>query len=220
MEHNQNSNLALGFIRGAYNDYIAGRVLLNAGYIMQGAILASTAVEKSFKAVLAIKGISPKWVHMDKIEKLKEGIHEAGYSVLFEKLDPNFLSVLSDVYKIRYFDNIKEHFSVGFFINQFIGELDHSFAIFERAYIMEKSDGSEALTPLKMDLKKGNQDLLENNWVAKKLNRKEFMENGCIAAGIAVNPINYFDHLELSSKPLKDNYMGKITIIRMVPEKK
>jgi hypothetical protein len=40
----------------AYKDCLAARVLLNAHLLLQGAVLASTAIEKYFKAVLAFRG--------------------------------------------------------------------------------------------------------------------------------------------------------------------
>jgi HEPN domain-containing protein len=40
----------------AYEDYITSRFLLNNGHTLQGAILASTAIEKYFKAMLVTLG--------------------------------------------------------------------------------------------------------------------------------------------------------------------
>lgn len=44
------------FLDLAYKDYLAARVLLNAHLVVQGAVLASTAIEKYFKAILAFRG--------------------------------------------------------------------------------------------------------------------------------------------------------------------
>ena len=44
------------FLRDAFSDYIGARVLLLAQLPQQGAILSSTAIEKSIKAMLAFQG--------------------------------------------------------------------------------------------------------------------------------------------------------------------
>ena len=47
---------AVEFLNIAYKDYLGARVLLNSGLLPQGAVLASTAVEKYFKAILSFGG--------------------------------------------------------------------------------------------------------------------------------------------------------------------
>lgn len=44
------------FLDVAYKDYVAARVLLLADLLPQGAVLASTAIEKYIKAILAFRG--------------------------------------------------------------------------------------------------------------------------------------------------------------------
>ena len=48
----------IDFLQAAFDDYIAARVLIRAGLLPQGAILASTAIEKYCKTVLAFQGQS------------------------------------------------------------------------------------------------------------------------------------------------------------------
>jgi len=48
------------FLGLALDDYRAARLLLRKGLLAQGVALASTAVEKELKAVLALKGFSPR----------------------------------------------------------------------------------------------------------------------------------------------------------------
>jgi hypothetical protein len=44
------------FLEVAYKDYLAARVLFDADLLIQGAVLASTAIEKYLKAILAFRG--------------------------------------------------------------------------------------------------------------------------------------------------------------------
>ena len=114
-------NLALGLIRTAYNDYIASRVLLNKNYTLQGVILASTAVEKYLKALILTHSGKIKPVHFDKFDEIKKAVEEIGYEVIINKMDPRFIEILTKVYPLRYYDNVKSPMSVGFFKNQFLG---------------------------------------------------------------------------------------------------
>lgn len=49
------------FAELAYRDYIAARFLLNNHFIVQGLTLASTAVEKYLKAVIAFNLQEKEW---------------------------------------------------------------------------------------------------------------------------------------------------------------
>jgi hypothetical protein len=142
-------NLALGFLRSAYSDYIGSRILLNKGYILQGMMLASTAIEKYFKTAICVWTGEITKVHMDNFDPIRQKVVEMGYGILFEKIDGHFLGLLSKAYKIRYYDKITEPMTIGFFRNQFLGELDGAIELFERLLILKKADSGEAvLSPI------------------------------------------------------------------------
>jgi hypothetical protein len=50
------SKIFLGYLTAGFDDYLASRVLLNNLLLTQGAILASTAIEKYIKALMIIFG--------------------------------------------------------------------------------------------------------------------------------------------------------------------
>ena len=60
MKGNFNRNLAHNFLIIGLQDYRASRFLLNNGFFMQGATLASSAVEKHLKAILNVYNIKLK----------------------------------------------------------------------------------------------------------------------------------------------------------------
>jgi HEPN domain-containing protein len=142
-----NLNLAVGLMRAAYNDYIAARVLLNKNYTLQGAILASTAIEKYFKTLIALHETKVPRTHMNEFERLEPHIGDIGYEILIQKIDRRLINILGDCYKFRYYDNIEQLTTIGFFENQFLGELDGTVELFERLFVLtkEKDGGTEPL---------------------------------------------------------------------------
>jgi HEPN domain-containing protein len=211
------TNLALGYLRTAYNDYIAARVLLNRGYTLQGAMLSSTAIEKYFKAGICLATGEILKVHMDRFEVIKNQVIEMGYGILIEKIDSIFFDLLSKAYIVRYYDNITEPFTIGFFRNQFLGELDGAVELFELLFVLSKKRSDEkVLSPLKMDYRTGNPDLFENNWVTtKEKDKKKFMETDCKGFAVHILPGNLFEEIHVTSQNLHVPYEGTMTLIKI-----
>ncbi|WPV67038.1 hypothetical protein [Chitinophaga sp. LS1] len=210
--HHSKINLTLGLINNAYSDYIAARVLLNKDLIIQGAILASTAIEKYLKVLICACTGKIVQIHLTKLEEIKAQIEKIGYSVLFEKIDLKFLEILSKVYKLRYYDTIKKPTTVGFFKNQFLGELDGTEALFKKIINPYNSETNEViLTPFKRELKNSNPDLLTNNWVATgDKNKKNFMETDAVGFAIHILPYNLLEEIHIHSRPMNLLYEGSM----------
>ena len=213
-------NLALGFLRTAYNDYIAARVLLNKGYTLQGMMLASTAIEKYFKTAICIWTGEILKVHMDRFDLIKEEVVKMGYNIIFDKIDPQFFELLSKAYKVRYYDSITEPMTIGFFKNQFLGELDGAVELFERLLqLRNEASGEKVLSPLKMDFCSRNADLLENNWVTStEKDKKKFMESDCIGFAVHIEPQSLFSEIRIFSQPGYVKYDGSMALIHIKPE--
>jgi HEPN domain-containing protein len=154
-----------------YRDYIAARFLLNNRYVVQGLTLASTAVEKYLKSLIAfnLKERKRYNVHLSNMAKLKRILHENNCDVT-KNLDPIFLNILEQIYKIRYYDRLKKPISIGFYLNQFIGELDNTIYLLETSLNREASNNS--ITPYKRALKNKDTHLLKNNFVLNKQDKK------------------------------------------------
>jgi hypothetical protein len=211
-------NWALGFMRTAYKDYIAARVLLNKGYTMQGVILASTAIEKSFKTGICILTGKKVYGHMDRFDHFKAIVEEKGYGKLIELIDARFIDILIRAYKLRYYDTVREPTVIGFFKNQFLGELDSAFSLFEQLYIINNEKGEKILTPLQMDLKQKNPDLIENNWLALKMEKKTYMETGCEGFAVFIHPNNVYSEINVSSQRMNLPYEGTMILINVQPD--
>lgn len=212
-------NIALGMLRTAYSDYIAARVLLNKNHTLQGVILASTAIEKYFKALIIAHSGRMIPVHFDRFDRIKQAVEEIGYSVLINNMDPRFIDILTKAYPLRYYDNIKSPTSIGFFKNQFLGELDQAIYFFDRALTLSNDKGV-ILSPFKLDLQNKNPDLLENNWVTQNpTDKKRFMETACEGFAIYIHPQYLFHGVKVSSEKGMIPYNGSMYVINVRPDR-
>lgn len=156
-----------------YRDYIAARFLLNNHFVLQGLTLASTAVEKYLKAliVLSSKEKENYYHHFDNFKKLKALLSKNNCDVT-EKFDPVFLNILENAFKIRYYDKLKKPIFIGFYINQFIGELDDTVRLMETSVF--KTQVNE--TPYQRAVHNNDPNLYHNNFTLSNQSKKDFME--------------------------------------------
>jgi HEPN domain-containing protein len=170
-----------------YRDYIAARFLLNNHFIVQGLTLASTAVEKYLKAVIAFNLQEKEWYnyHFDRFEKLKNLLSKVNNDVT-EEFDPLFIEILEKAFKIRYYDKIEQPIFMGFYINQFIGELDYTINYLENFIFNTESCGQSITLYSKAVIKKDS-DLFYNNYILNQENKKDYMEMPDIGFSIYIS---------------------------------
>lgn len=218
IDQNNLTNLTLGLIRTGYNDYLAARVLLNKNHTLQGVILASTAIEKYFKALIVSHSGIYKYVHFDRFDKIKKAVEDIGYDVIIKKMDPRFIEILIKAYKFRYYDNITRPTSLGFFKNQFLGELDQAIYWFDQALILSNDEGA-IYSPYRLDLQNKNLDLFENNWITQNpVDKKKFMETDCVGFAIYLHPRYLFAEVNVSSEKMAIPYEGSMYLINVQPD--
>jgi hypothetical protein len=123
------------FLADSAKDYIAARVLFLSQLPQQGAILASTAIEKSLKAILAFHGNEShghlKKAHHNAIKNLDKK--------LFAKLDSDFLFLNQKVYSLRYTDDLPPDFNLVIATREFLAELDFTIYIIHDRFTFKKS---------------------------------------------------------------------------------
>jgi hypothetical protein len=108
--------------------------------------------------------------------------------------------------------------SVGFFKNQFLGELDQSVYWFDQALILSDSKGT-ILSPVKRDFHNKNPDLLENNWITQKpIDKKKYMETDCEGFAIYIHPKYLFAEVNVSSVKMVVPYDGSMCLINFKPD--
>ncbi|WPV01915.1 hypothetical protein SNE26_09030 [Mucilaginibacter sp. cycad4] len=105
--------LAYSLLSLGYKDYIASRVLINNGYPGQGLTLASSAVEKYLKVILAVNRKTKKemGVHLDRWDKLKTLVTEC-YTDISKFLDERFMTLLGKAYQARYYYNLSRPITI------------------------------------------------------------------------------------------------------------
>ena len=110
----------IDFLQAAFDDYIAARVLIRAGLLPQGAILASTAIEKYCKTVLAFQGQSSpghlKTAHWNCLRGFDPK--------LYKTFNEEFFIFLQKCYTLRYPDALLAVFNVVIKSRELLAELD------------------------------------------------------------------------------------------------
>jgi hypothetical protein len=108
------------FLGDAYSDYISARTLLRAEMLVQGAGLASTAVEKYLKALIAFHGNEShghlKRAHWNALRAFDPGFY-AG-------IPSGFFELLVKCYKLRYSDSVPKGFNVVIAQRELLAEID------------------------------------------------------------------------------------------------
>jgi len=211
-----NQEFAYSLLSTGYDDYIASRVLLNKDYHMQGLTLASSAVEKYLKVILAIHGKTKKdmGVHLDRWEKLESMIKDC-YTDISKFLDERFLNLLGKAYQARYYDNLSAPIMISFFKNQFIGELDCTVSFVEKIVTLKDNSGKLLQTPYKRAVAAEEADLFENNHVLKEIPKKEFMEMPDQGYGYYIDVEQKYTALKVQGKDIINVYSGRIAEINV-----
>lgn len=206
--------LAYSLLSLGYKDYIASRVLLNNNYPMQGLTLASSAVEKYLKVILALHGKTKKemGVHLDRWDKLKISITEC-YTDISKFLDERFLILLGKAYQARYYDNLSAPITISFFYNQLIGELDYTIDFIEKMVFLKNADGSALKSPYQRAFEDHNADLYHNNYLLNGIVKKDFMESTDTGFAVYIDSNNIHQELVIKGTDIKNPYTGTISEI-------
>jgi hypothetical protein len=195
-----------------YRDYIAARFLLNNHLIIQGLTLASTSVEKYLKALIVfnLKEREKYHYHFDKFELLKDTLSKVNKDVTVE-FDPVFLEILENAFRIRYYDKIEKPIFMGFYINQFIGELDYTIDFMER-FIAHPQNGGVSMSAYNTAIKNNDSHLYENNFILSKKNKKDFMEEPDVGFSIHIRIGSVVQTEEIvKGGSTKNKYEGQIS---------
>jgi len=212
---NNNTRLWLHYNFLGYNDYLAARHLLFNKFSFVGIIMVCTAIEKYFKAALAVKNQKAKQLHLDRLSEFFKILKKNGVK-LEDKVDGSFMELLSNVYKLRYFDNVQQGkgVSYGFFVNQIICEMDYIINLIEYSIEMKTSSGKDLKSNYKKDFEEGNLLVCDRNYLAEKIDKKEFMEKGSFIYIIRVMDDGHIMEMN-STRELYTKYNGKICLASM-----
>lgn len=155
-----NTQSTLGFLNLGFKDYLAARVLLNSGLLLQGTTLALTAVEKYFKAILATQG---NYSH-GHLNNAHLNAVKAFDPKLYSSLNESFLLFLQKCYQLRYFDTIEKGFSLIIVQQPTLAELDYTISEIQKRFKIQRGD-EKIITMYDSALSEKNKDLFLNNYI-------------------------------------------------------
>jgi hypothetical protein len=167
----ENARRVLRFLNDGFNDYVAARVLLLNGLLQQGAILASTAVEKYFKAMLATHG-NESHGHLKKAQWLAV---RNKYPDLFAMLNVSFLELCQKCYLLRYTEDVPHHFNVAIGAREFLAELDHTVLLMERTLVRASEAGQPVKTRFEHMKETKDERLVKDNHVLSQQVKESFV---------------------------------------------
>lgn len=160
------------YLNVAYQDYLAARVLLNADLLVQGSILASTAIEKYLKAILFIHGTKRKG-------HLKKAYFQSLRYIdtkLWSTLNIEFIELLQKLYSLRYLDSLTRNFNAVIIAREFLAELDFTAISMQSRFGIE-NDGIAVKMKYHSDLQAREPKLFLNNHVLLNLQKQEFISS-------------------------------------------
>jgi len=159
--------IASSFALGGFKDYLASRILLEKGMLIQAATLASTAVEKFLKYNSTVRGIKLTG-HINNWNNKKLSDFSETY-----KLNICFLKLLQVIYQVRYIDNLKKDVSFSIERLKFLAELDYT--ISQLSESAELHENGVRFSPFHTAIKTQDQNLSKDNWVLSGVDRDEFV---------------------------------------------
>jgi HEPN domain-containing protein len=161
----------LTFVNAAFRDYLAARVLLLSGLTVQGAVLASTAIEKYLKALLAFRGNRShghlKRAHLNAFKNYSPRFYAA--------FNEEFLLFLQKLYPLRYPDSLPKGFNVVIARREFLAELDDTAIRLNASFQPKRPDDKQVETLLDKFLAGRDDRLMDLNHVLNRIDKATFV---------------------------------------------
>ncbi|MFP4895676.1 hypothetical protein ACLFKU_33630 [Paraburkholderia sp. EG304] len=167
----QYTERVIRFWGDAFNDYIAARVLILNGLLQQGAVLASTAVEKYFKTMLATRGLE---VH-GHLRKAHQNSLRASDEALFAQLNPDFLKLCQHGYRLRYSEQLPIGYNIVIASREFLAELDYTALLIEGRLVRKNENAHETRGRLSKMLAANDMRLCQDNHVILGQVKEQFI---------------------------------------------
>jgi len=140
------ANEIIAWLGLADNDYLAARTLLRRGLLVQGTILANSAIEKYLKTVHRIKniGFDTRGEKAHNLVKLYKSLKETDSR---KDLNESYLALLIRAYKLRYPDRLEKEYNLALNQGKMLVGLDET--VFK---IRSRIEFSGTRRPFKFDL--------------------------------------------------------------------
>lgn len=164
------------FLNIAYKDYLASRILLNAGQLYRGVIIANTAIEKYLKVFIYMLGEKKKTHDVSKLLDITERFDKD----LKATINNDFINFVCKAYLMRYLDtDIFSKPDKNFYlcVSQYkaLAELDYTVYVLQNSINISK-DGFKLESMYHDDISNKNPYLYDNNYVLQEINKTQFIE--------------------------------------------
>jgi HEPN domain-containing protein len=159
----------------ADEDYLAARSLLLRGFVLQGTILANTALEKYLKTALIIHGVRFRNTH--DVLALYDLLRT---QVKLPPLLPSFLTLLGKAYKMRYPDDLPPGFNIALAGAKVLSEVDWSVYELRKGFGFARTSGDAAITKLDELIRTQGSALVERNVAFGKTSRAELFSTSTV----------------------------------------
>lgn len=153
----------VNFFAQAYDNYIAARILINKGHLIEGHILAQFCIEKYMKGLLLLKGKRFFGHELTNSTWLSE--FHSMFPRLRDWLSAEFLTYLGIAFRLRYWDNQRDIGNILLFRRKTLMHLDNTVSTIEQ-HMLRRPPGKESRYA--QDVKAQRVDLFEGNSVVDK----------------------------------------------------
>jgi HEPN domain-containing protein len=160
------------WLKWADSDYLAARYLLLGRMVVQGCILANTAIEKYIKALQAHLELPISRSHA--VLTLYTELKTSAKSTV--TLNESFLRVLQKGYRLRYPDALPDGFNIALNQMKLLAELDRTVFAISSALTFRAGTTDTILTRA---TKAGDQRFLERNVVLNPEHASVFFDSDC-----------------------------------------
>lgn len=186
----------------SYEDYISARILINKMKLIQGCILANTAIEKYFKALMEAQGTGAFGNH-NLIKQLR--FIKNQHPRIYKKLNIDFLKQLTEIYKVRYIDDLKSGYNFAIIQSKYLAELDYTYSLLEPSIRVGYKNQKQSKTKYEIAIEKKDTDLYQSNYILTKTDKKTFIEMPCNITEFRLLPNGVFLETLYVANTVKDD---------------
>ena len=184
----------------ADRDYISARVLLLRGFLVQGAALSDTAVEKYLKTVCLVASVPFPMSH--NASRLAEIVRARGINLA---LNQAYLDLLTKAYRMRYPDDLEPGFNIVLSQPKLLTELDSSVHEVRKGFNFARTSGKPVETYLDALARTQDAALLQDNFAFANVPREEIFRAERACYELRVLPDGSFIDASYETTEIRDD---------------
>ena len=111
---------------------------------------------------------------------------------VYEKMNVEFLRMLSKIYYLRYIDNLEPNFNIIISKNKYLAELDYTYSILEPKLRLRLSDKKNRKSFYEIAIEEKDPNLWTNNYILNELDKTQFIERDDVIHEFRILPNETF----------------------------